>query len=79
MRGIARTPIIFDRQLGVCEGGRDGSHTLRMSAINVPLPGPSSTIRMGEEFPFANHRVKNQMPMSYPERQPEQAMKPRLG
>ena len=46
-----------------------------MSAINVPLPGPSSTIRMGEELPFANHRDKNQTPMSYPECQPKRAIK----
>ena len=42
-----------------------------MSAINVPLPGPSSIIRMGEEFPFASHRVKNQTPMSYTRCQPK--------
>lgn len=40
-----------------------------MSAINVPLPGPSSIIQMGEELPVANHRVKNQTAISYRERQ----------
>jgi len=51
--------------------GSNGTYTLRMSAISVPLPGPSSIIRMGEELPFANHRVKNQTPMSYPACQPK--------
>ena len=55
----------------VYAGGRDGAYTLRMSAISVPLPGPSSIMRMGEELPFASHRVKNQTPMSYPARQPK--------
>jgi len=58
-------PTKPERQLNAYDGGRGESHTLRTSAINVPLPGPSSMIRIGEEVPLANHRVKNQMPMSY--------------
>ena len=61
-------PTKIDHQLSVC-GWKDGTYTLRMSAISVPLPGPSSIMRMGEELPFASHRVKNQTPMSYPARQ----------